>query len=654
MPKKLKVKILTQLFLITATMFSLSHTAMAVDITPPSTTRVQTPATPNGDNGWYVSPITFTLNATDLESGVEYLYYKIDDNAWQSSHFEDTLNLVTNPSMEDYSEVSNIQTVGWQGVEPDAAVTYSRDISISAPGYETTSLKFVSTGNRWSAVTNKDNFAVAADLSNMNASVWVKTQTTSDPVFFKVYAVTQNGVIPVPIAESNSVTGTNDWTQLSSNFIVHNPNAIGVFLEIGTNGTGTVWVDAVSITDSITNTSLNVIVGSDNENHTLEYYSIDHAGNAESHTCTGAGLNCAKFKIDQTPPGNWNNSGAIRALSGPNYHLYVFTNVEDPTSGISTLTDSYQYYTELNSTFGRFSTITDCLSTWQPDQSVPLATPPFLPGAPSAYLITPKTSFCNNNWSICKIVRFSAEDMAGNSSIKEMCINGPWIHTEGNGIVRANAGINMLAEADGENSDGLVEVGNSTIGFFSSSRDWYLKNTTSPTDYNYDKLFDITGNDKTTISDNKLKNDAGIYVVEGDFEVNSNTLPQDFSGPNNLQIIFINGTLTISKNTSTTGEASVLFIVKNDVKVSKDVTKLNAAVLADGDFYTAYDVSEGEVTNTLTCRGIYAANKFILDRTLQGTNNSKTPSEEFIYEPKYTFTLKDFFRASEIEWITSY
>jgi hypothetical protein len=49
------------------------------DTTPPVTTHSLDPPTPDGDNGWYVSDVNVTLNATDDMSGVKTIFYRIGD-----------------------------------------------------------------------------------------------------------------------------------------------------------------------------------------------------------------------------------------------------------------------------------------------------------------------------------------------------------------------------------------------------------------------------------------------------------------------------------------------------------------------------------------------------------------------------------------------
>lgn len=52
------------------------------DTTPPVTTISFDPPYPDGDNGWYVSDVTITLEATDDMSGVDFIKYLLDDGDW--------------------------------------------------------------------------------------------------------------------------------------------------------------------------------------------------------------------------------------------------------------------------------------------------------------------------------------------------------------------------------------------------------------------------------------------------------------------------------------------------------------------------------------------------------------------------------------------
>lgn len=53
--------------------------SMSDDTTPPVTTHTLDPPEPNGCNGWYVSDVNVTLNATDDMSGVMKIQYRIDE-----------------------------------------------------------------------------------------------------------------------------------------------------------------------------------------------------------------------------------------------------------------------------------------------------------------------------------------------------------------------------------------------------------------------------------------------------------------------------------------------------------------------------------------------------------------------------------------------
>ncbi|MFH1648323.1 MAG: hypothetical protein ABIA11_01155, partial [Patescibacteria group bacterium] len=276
MPKKL---LKTIGFTVISILFSIKSFA---GTTPPVTTIIKSPSSPNGKNSWYVSPVTYTLKATDLESGVKEINYRIDGGLWVKKSFGDTLNLAPNPSFETTDAASPINTASWKPNLTDADTTYSRDTINYMAGFSTTSIKIQSTGSVWHAINHIDNFAASTPYNNMNASVWVKTENANS-AFFRIYAVEEDefGVKTyTQIAQSSDISGTNAWTQLSSNFIVNVDDAIGVYIEIGLLGIGSMWIDAVNINNNTVSSSTSFSIASDGY-HTVDYYSVDRAGNIE-------------------------------------------------------------------------------------------------------------------------------------------------------------------------------------------------------------------------------------------------------------------------------------------------------------------------------------------------------------------------------------
>lgn len=568
--------------------------------------------------------------------------YQVDSAPWQKVSFQDTLNLVPNPSFEEPDVNSPIYTKYWIKTSPGNSATYTRDTAVFAPGFDTVSIKITLTASGWHTISHPDNFAVTTPYNNMNASVWIKTDNI-DAAYYKVFAVSMDSLgqrVNTPIAQSEIVTGTTDWKMISTNFNVNVESAIGVYLEIGVDGQGSAWIDAANISNSLTATTTTVSIGTDGI-HTLRYYSTDRAGNIED-------THLVNFKIDQTPPGNWHDSGAIRGLFGSDHELYVYTNVDDATSGLSVFTDRYQYFTKTQNTFGYYSNLLSCNSTWNINGWFLLISPPFSPGVKSAYLITPKTDFCSNDWKVCKTVRFYSEDMAGNVAIKDYCINGPWISVIGEGIVGSVGGIDMVSEAVDDNTDGVIELGNNLISFFSTSKDWIVRNHDLNTEYNYDKFWGIAKNKSTLGS--TLPVSSGIYYVNGNLTVGNSQVPSRYDSNIFNAVVFVNGILTIDRDVEINSNSTLLFIVKGDVKINKSVSRAYYGAISDGTLFTAYNIQEGDATGTLFLKGLYIADRIRLQRTLQGTNNRNDPSEDFTYEPKYITKLSSYLGEDAIRW----
>lgn len=54
-----------------------SYHVTNIDSTAPTMSYTLSPASTNGQNGWYISPVTLTLNASDASAGVDSIYYQI-------------------------------------------------------------------------------------------------------------------------------------------------------------------------------------------------------------------------------------------------------------------------------------------------------------------------------------------------------------------------------------------------------------------------------------------------------------------------------------------------------------------------------------------------------------------------------------------------
>ena len=72
------------LFVSVSAIPSTGNRASFDDITPPVTTCTLNPSEPNGDNGWYVSDVEVTLNATDDISGVNVTQFRVDYGSTQT------------------------------------------------------------------------------------------------------------------------------------------------------------------------------------------------------------------------------------------------------------------------------------------------------------------------------------------------------------------------------------------------------------------------------------------------------------------------------------------------------------------------------------------------------------------------------------------
>lgn len=209
----------------------------------------------------------------------------------------------------------------------------------------------------------------------------------------------------------------------------------------------------------------------------------------------------------------------------------------------------------------------------------------------------------------------------------------------------------MLAEAQEDNTDGLILTGGSNINYFTSSKDWWIQNYTGnqagQSSYN-DFLENVSVAFDTT--SNPLPSTTGAYHIPGNITLSNSSLPVDISSGDYDIVIFTDGNLTIVDDIFIDPRVTLLVFVQGDVFIEKDVTNIDAAILSDGTFHTAYDIVEGETPEPLVLNGMFAAQDFSFERTLQGLDNDSTPSETFNYEAKYSIQSKQFFSDDRVIW----
>ena len=95
------------------------------DTTPPVTTHTLEPPEPDGCNGWYVSDVTVTLNATDDISGVKEIYYQVDGSSVVTVPGEVAIFLVTDDSTMHTIKYWAVDNVG--NTEPKNTINFKQD-----------------------------------------------------------------------------------------------------------------------------------------------------------------------------------------------------------------------------------------------------------------------------------------------------------------------------------------------------------------------------------------------------------------------------------------------------------------------------------------------------------------------------------------------
>lgn len=150
-------------------------------------------------------------------------------------------------------------------------------------------------------------------------------------------------------------------------------------------------------------------------------------------------------------------------------------------------------------------------------------------------------------------------------------------------------------------------------------------------------------------------NNDHIYHFTGDLAIDS---PDDIVG-NNTGVIFIDGDLLISQNNTGSTQEGLVFVVKGNVNIDKDVKEVDAVIISEGTICTAYDgtscldLDGNTTTPQLTINGslisLNGANPIKFGRSL-GTDDDTIPAEIINHQVKYLVILRDLLSDTYQKW----
>jgi len=163
----------------------------STDTDPPETAAALTPAAPDGDDGWYRSPVEVVLSATDAGSGVDSTEYRVDGGAWSAYDGSFTIG--------DDGE----HAVEYRSTDADGNVEEAKSVSVkvdrTAPD-----ITCAATPNRL--------FPADLKLKNVTVAVGVADETSGGDGF-TLLSVTSNEADLAPMGDIVGwETGTADTT----------------------------------------------------------------------------------------------------------------------------------------------------------------------------------------------------------------------------------------------------------------------------------------------------------------------------------------------------------------------------------------------------------------------------------------------------------
>ncbi len=304
--------------------------SLAIDTTPPTTTDSVSGTT--GANGWYVTTVAVSLSATDLGSGIQDVYSRVDGGAWQ---------VYSGPvTVTDGTHVFEYYAVNGAGLIEG---THSLSLAVdTTPPASAIALSGTAGANGW-YVSNVTASLSASDATSGVSSISYRVDgglwlTYNGPFVLgegthavDYFASDQAGLVeamhsttvaidmtpPTTTATTTGTAGANGW--YVSNVIVS--------LSASDSGSGvaTLYVRVDGGTWAIYSGPITLTEGT----HVLDYYAVDLAGLIEA-------AHSLSVSVDATPP---TTTSSLAGTSGANgwytSNVTVSLTATDATSGVA-------------------------------------------------------------------------------------------------------------------------------------------------------------------------------------------------------------------------------------------------------------------------------------------------------------------------------
>jgi hypothetical protein len=213
-----------------------------LDLTAPVTTAAVSPAAPEGQNGWYVHPVTVTLSANDNLSGVAKTEYSLDGGStWQAYTAPVTL------SQDSKYTVSYRSTDVAGNVE--AAKTISFNLDQTAPTITVTGLVY---GTYTDSTDITPILTLSDNLSGVDSSKTTVTLST----YGVQQTVQQGATIPLytlPLGEHTFIVTASDMAGNtgSQTITFQTATSIQSLQALVTRFTTAGWIDNAGIANSL-------------------------------------------------------------------------------------------------------------------------------------------------------------------------------------------------------------------------------------------------------------------------------------------------------------------------------------------------------------------------------------------------------------------